>query len=103
MGLTLLAGPATRLYAAYREELARLGLWDRSQLRAAAAERLAGDLDAWQGQPVFAYGFEDLTETGRALVRGPAGRSEGTVSLPYEPGRPAFEWLGRTSEGPARP
>src|SRR5919109_1473591 len=97
-----LAGPLARLYAAYREELARLGLWDRPQLRAAAAERLAGDLDAWQGQPVFAYGFEDLTETEWALVRGLAGRSEVTVSLPYEPGRPAFEWLGRTSEELAR-
>ena len=97
-----LAGPLARLYAAYREELARLGLWDRPQLRAAAAERLAGDLDAWQGEPVFAYGFEDLTETEWALVRALAGRSEVTVSLPYEPGRPAFEWLARTSEELAR-
>jgi ATP-dependent helicase/DNAse subunit B len=93
-----LRGPLARLYAAYREELERLGLWDRHLLRAAAAERLAGDLSAWQGQPVFAYGFEDLTAAEWALLEALAGRTEVTVSLPYEPGRPAFEWLRQTSE-----
>jgi len=93
-----LEGPLGRLYASYQEELDRLGLWDRHQLRAAAAERLATALEAWEGQPVFAYGFEDLTETEWALLRALAGRADVTVSLPYEPGRPAFEWLGGTSE-----
>ena len=97
-----LEGPLARLYASYREELDRLRLWDRHQLRAAAAERLANAFDAWDGRPVFAYGFEDLTETEWALVRALAGRSDVTVSLPYEPGRPAFEWLGETSEELAR-
>ncbi|HEU4942367.1 MAG TPA: hypothetical protein VFT18_03825, partial [Gaiellaceae bacterium] len=97
-----LDGPLARLYASYREELERLRLWDRHQLRAAAAERLANAFDAWDGRPVFAYGFEDLTETEWALVRALAGRSDVTVSLPYEPGRPAFEWLGETSEELAR-
>ncbi|MGH3101578.1 MAG: hypothetical protein ACRDPU_11365, partial [Thermoleophilia bacterium] len=81
-----LEGPLARLYASYREELDRLRLWDRHQLRAAAARRLANQLDAWDGHPIFAYGFEDLTETEWALVRALAGRSEVTVSLPYEPG-----------------
>ncbi|HET8652353.1 MAG TPA: PD-(D/E)XK nuclease family protein [Gaiellaceae bacterium] len=97
-----LEGPLARLYASYRDELDRLGLWDRHRLRAAAAARLAGELDAWDGRPVFAYGFEDLTETEWALLRALAGRSEVTVSLPYEPGRPAFEWLAATSEELAR-
>ncbi len=97
-----LEGPLARLYASYREELDSLGLWDRHQLRAAAAHRLANELDAWEGHPVFAYGFEDLTETEWALIRALAGRSEVTVSLPYEPGRPAFEWLGETSTELAR-
>ena len=97
-----LEGPLRPLYAAYREELGELGLSDRNQRQAAAAERLASELDAWDGQPVFAYGFEDLTETQWALLRGLAGRAEVTVSLPYEPGRPAFEWLGRTSDELAR-
>src|SRR5215216_471018 len=96
---TDLEGPLAKLYAAYREELDRLGLWDKNLLRAAAAERLGSDLAAWDGRPVFAYGFEDLTATEWALLEGLAGRTDVTVSLPYEPGRPAFEWLGETSAG----
>jgi ATP-dependent helicase/DNAse subunit B len=94
-----LQGPLARLYASYREELDRLGLWDKQLLRGAAAERLAGDLEAWDGQPVFAYGFEDLTAAEWALLETLAGRGDVTVSLPYEPGRPAFEWLHDTSAG----
>jgi ATP-dependent helicase/DNAse subunit B len=94
-----LEGPLARLYAAYREELERLGLWDKNLLNAAAADRLASDLGAWNSRPVFAYGFEDLTATEWALLEGLAGRTDVTVSLPYEPGRPVFEWLRDTSEG----
>ena len=94
-----LDGPLAKLYAAYREELDRLGLWDKNLLRGAAAERLASDLDAWDGRPVFAYGFEDLTAAEWALLDALAGRTDVTVSLPYEPGRPTFEWLRDTSEG----
>ena len=54
-------GDLAALYAAYRAELDRLGLWDRDLLRRIAAERLQSDLGAWHGEPVFAYGFEDLT------------------------------------------
>jgi ATP-dependent helicase/nuclease subunit B len=93
-----LQGPLARLYGSYREELERLGVWDRHLLRAAAAERLAADLDAWDGRPVFAYGFEDLTAAEWALLETLSGRTDVTVSLPYEPGRPAFEWLRDTSE-----
>jgi ATP-dependent helicase/nuclease subunit B len=93
-----LQGPLARLYASYREELERLRVWDRHLVRAAAAERLAVDLDAWDGQPVFAYGFEDLTTAEWVLLETLSGRTEVTVSLPYEPGRPAFEWLRETSE-----
>ena len=93
-----LQGPLAQLYAAYRDELERLNLWDTHLLRAAAAERLAGDLHAWDGRPVFAYGFEDLTAAEWALVDALSGRTDVTVSLPYEPGRPSFEWLRETSE-----
>jgi ATP-dependent helicase/DNAse subunit B len=93
-----LQGPLADLYASYREELDRLELWDRHLLRAAAAELLAADLGAWDGQPVFAYGFEDLTAAEWALLDALSGRTDVTVSLPYEPGRPAFEWLRETSE-----
>jgi ATP-dependent helicase/DNAse subunit B len=94
-----LQGPLARLYDSYREELDRLGLWDRHLLRAAAAKRLASDLGAWAGNPVFAYGFEDLTAAEWALLEALAGRGDVAVSLPYEPGRPAFEWLSETSAG----
>jgi hypothetical protein len=78
-----LEGELAALYAAYRGELDRLGLWDRDLLRRRAAERVAGELDAWSGEPVFAYGFEDLTGAEWALLEALAGRTEVTVSIPY--------------------
>ncbi len=95
-------GDLAALYAAYRDELDRLGLWDRDLLRRHAAERLRSDLDAWHGEPVLAYGFEDLTGAEWALLEALAARAEVTVSLPYEPGRPAFASLRRTAEDLAR-
>src|SRR5437763_18155 len=93
-----LDGDLRVLYTAYRAELDRLGLWDRDLLRRGAAERLRSDLSAWDGRPVFAYGFEDLTGAQWALLEALAGRAEVTVSVPYEPGRPAFASLRRTAE-----
>src|ERR687888_560827 len=75
-----------------------LGLWDRDLLRRHAAARVANELEAWSGEPVFAYGFEDLTGAEWALLQALAGRTEATVSIPYEPGRPAFASLGRTMD-----
>src|SRR5438552_6747144 len=92
-----LDGDLAGLYAEYRAELDRLGLWDRELERGAAAERLAGELEAWGGRPVFAYGFEDLTGAQWTLLEALAGRAEVTVSLPYEPGRPAFASLEKTA------
>ncbi len=93
-----LDGELALLYAAYRDALARLGLWDRHVLRRRAAERLRSQLEAWHGQPVFAYGFEDLTGAEWALLEALAGRTEVHVSLPYEPGRTAFASLARTAD-----
>src|SRR5207248_1445524 len=84
--------------AAYRAELDRLERWDRDLLRRSAAERLQNVLDAWHGEPVFAYGFEDLTGAEWALLEALAARTDVSVSLPYEPGRPAFASLRRTAE-----
>src|ERR671934_48152 len=92
-----LEGELSELYGAYRDELDRLELWDRELERRYAAERVANELEAWEGRPVFAYGFEDLTGAEWALLEALAGRSEVTVSLPYEPGRDAFASLARTS------
>src|SRR5262249_39764006 len=57
---------------------------------------------AWEGRPVFAYGFEDLTGAQWALLEALAGRAEVTVSLPYEPGRPTFASLERTADDLSR-
>jgi ATP-dependent helicase/DNAse subunit B len=93
-----LDGDLAHLYTGYRAELERLSLTDRELIRARAAVRLATDLDAWHGEPVFAYGFEDLTAAEWSLLEALAGRAELTVSLPYEPARPAFASLRRTAE-----
>ncbi len=94
----LLEGDLGRLAVAYRAELDRLGFWDRDGLRRRAAERLTSDFDAWSGEPVFAYGFEDLTAAEWSLLEALAARAEVTVSIPYEPGRAAFASLERTVE-----
>ncbi|HZT84467.1 MAG TPA: PD-(D/E)XK nuclease family protein [Gaiellaceae bacterium] len=86
------------LYGGYRDELDLLERWDRGLLRRCAVERLRAELDAWGGEPVFAYGFEDLTGAEWALLEALAARTEVTVSLPYEPGRAAFAALRRTAE-----
>ena len=93
-----LDGDLARLYASYRAELDRLGRWDRGGLRRHAVERLQSDFDAWHGEPVFAYGFEDLTGAEWELLRALAGRTAVMVSLPYEPGRAAFESLRPTMD-----
>jgi len=97
-----LEGDVSRLYAAYRAELDRLGLIDRELLQRIAVERLRSDLDAWHGEPVFAYGFEDLTSAQWALLEALAARVDVSVSLPYEPGRPGFAALRRTAEDLSR-
>ncbi len=91
-----LEGPLGALYARYLEELDRLGRWDRPLRRRHAATRVANELDAWDGRPVLLYGFEDFTGAEWMLVEALSGRAEVTVSLPYEPGRPAFASLART-------
>jgi ATP-dependent helicase/DNAse subunit B len=93
-----LEGDLAGLYREYRAELDRLGLWDRDLQRRAAAERVGNELVAWEGRPVFAYGFEDLTGAQWALLEAISGRADVTVSLPYEPGRPAFASLERTAK-----
>jgi ATP-dependent helicase/DNAse subunit B len=91
-----LSGDLQRLYSAYRTELDRLGLTDRETVRMRAVERLASDFAAWDRAPVFAYGFEDLTGAEWELIRALAGRTDVTVSMPYEAGRVAFASLRGT-------
>ncbi|HET7044717.1 MAG TPA: PD-(D/E)XK nuclease family protein [Gaiellaceae bacterium] len=93
-----LAGELAMLYAGYRAELERLGRSDRQLREQHAVERVANELSAWDGAPVFAYGFEDLTAAQWSLLETLAGRAEVTVTLPYEPGRPVFASLRRTAD-----
>jgi hypothetical protein len=93
-----LEGELAALVDAYRAELRRLGVRDRDGMRRDAVERLRGDLDAWSGEPLFAYGFEDLTGAEWGLVEALAARTDVTLSIPYEPGRAAFAALTRTVE-----
>src|SRR4051794_16267090 len=97
-----LDGDLAELYRGYRAELARLQLWDTDLRRRYAATRVAGELAAWEGRPVYAYGFEDLTAAQWRLLEALAGRADVTVSLPYEPGRLAFASLERTAGDLAR-
>ena len=92
-----LDGELGELYTGYRAELDRLGLWDRDVLRRRSAERVLTDFEAWHGEPLFAYGFEDLTAAEWGLLETLSGRAEVQVSLPYEPGRVAFASLQRTA------
>ncbi len=85
------------LVRSYRGELDALSVWDRGVLRRRALERLSGELAAWDGRPVLAYGFEDLTGAEWRLLETLAARCDVHVSLPYEPGRPAFASLARTA------
>jgi ATP-dependent helicase/nuclease subunit B len=86
------------LVEAYRDELGRMRVRDRDGMRRDAVERLRGDLAAWNGAPLFAYGFEDLTGAEWALVESLAARTDVTVSIPYEPGRAAFGVLAGAVE-----
>jgi hypothetical protein len=84
------------LVAAYRRELEAVDTWDRDAMRRRALERLTGDLGAWGGAPVLAYGFEDLTGAEWRLLEALAARGEVHASIPYEPARPVFASLQRT-------
>src|SRR4249919_2604076 len=78
------------LVARHRAALDALGLTDRYGMRARAAELLESRLEAWSDRPVLAHGFEDMTVAQTRALRAIAARSPVTVSLPYEPGRPAY-------------
>ena len=54
-------------------------------------------LDAWDGRPVLAHGFEDLTAAEWRLLEALAARADVHVSLPYEPGRAVYASLSRTA------
>lgn len=90
--------PLAPLARAYRSELDRLGAWDRALLRRRAVERLTSEIGSWDGSPVLAYGFEDLTGAEWRLLEALSARTDVHVSIPYEPGRAVYASLQRTVE-----
>ncbi|MGI9659850.1 MAG: PD-(D/E)XK nuclease family protein [Gaiellaceae bacterium] len=94
---TEIEGPLQAIYAGYRQRIGELGLLDRAHVQRIAVEQLRAQRDAWQGAPIIAYGFEDLTSAQWALLEGLAARTDVSVSLPYEPGRRAFSALSRVA------
>ena len=77
--------------------------WDRDLLRRHAVERLRADLDAWHGEPVFAYGFEDLTGAEWALLEALAGRAEVDGLAAVRAGPTGLRVAAAHGRGPRRP
>src|SRR5206468_708748 len=106
--LAAAAGPDARLapaYASYEAALAETRRARRGAPVGRAADRLENELSAWDGAPVLAYGFDDLSPAQLRLLAALAGRCELLLALPYEPGRPllgslnaAFEWLAARAD-----
>ena len=78
------------------------GCWDRDLLRATPSSVSRTDLDAWHGEPVFAYGFEDLTGAEWALLEALAGADRGHRLASLRAGPAAFRVAPADGRGPRR-
>ena len=89
-----------RIYADYVRELDRLGRVDRELYAWRALDALRAAPHLWGAEPVFFYGFDDLTPLQRDAVETLARvvGVEVTVSLTYEPGREALVARAETVE-----
>jgi RecB family exonuclease len=85
-------GEVARIYRGYRRELERLGRVDAELFAWRALDALRAAPGRWGTTPVFVYGFDDLTALERDAIETLARivGVEVTVSLTYEPGRPAL-------------
>ncbi len=86
------ASDLSSLYVAYRRELDRLGMVDAELYAWRALDALRAAPGRWGADPVFFYGFDDLTALERdsieTLARIVGARV--TVSLTYEPDHAAL-------------
>jgi ATP-dependent helicase/nuclease subunit B len=89
-----------RIYGDYVRELDRLGRVDRELYAWRALDALRAAPYRWGGEPVFFYGFDDLTALERDAVETLARvvGAEVTVSFTYEPGREALVARAETME-----
>ena len=80
------------IYRAYAAALERLGRVDRELYTWRALDALRAAPGRWGPDPVFFYGFDDLHPLERDAIETLARvvGAEVTVSLTYEPGRPAL-------------
>src|SRR5437588_595421 len=83
----------------YMRELDRLGRADRERYAWRALDALRVAPYRWGAEPVFFYGFDDLTALERDAVETLARvvGVEVTVSLTYEPGREALVARAQTT------
>jgi RecB family exonuclease len=96
--------PARVAYAAdlvaiplrYAELLGRLGRVDQEEFAYGALDAARAVRTGWDVPPIFVYGFDDLTEIERDAIETLSSVAEAhvTVSLTYEPGRPALAARG---------
>jgi ATP-dependent helicase/DNAse subunit B len=89
-----------RIYGDYVRELDRLGRVDRELYAWRALDALRAAPHRWGAEPVFFYGFDDLTALERDAVETLArvAGAEVTVALTYEPGREALVARAETME-----
>ena len=88
------------IYSGYRSKLAAAGLVDGDLFAWRAVDALRERPDAFGRTPVFVYGFDDFTPLELDALETLATRVgvDVTVSLPYEPGRPAFRAVAELFE-----
>jgi ATP-dependent helicase/DNAse subunit B len=83
-------GDLAALAAAYAELRQRLDRVDSHQIAREAIASLKAGGDFWNRRPLFLYGLDDLTGNQLELIEGLAPLAEVTISLTYEPDRPAL-------------
>ncbi len=84
-------GDVSALFAGYALVRDRLGLTDRHGVAREAIDLLGAGGAGWWPQPVFVYGFDDLTRNQLDLIGALAAVAEVTVALPHEEGNAALE------------
>ncbi len=86
------AGDLASLYVAYWRELDRLGMVDAELFAWRALDALRAQPGRWGADPVFFYGFDDLTPLERDAIETLArvAGARVTVSLTYEPDHAAL-------------
>jgi ATP-dependent helicase/DNAse subunit B len=88
------------IYRGYRNGLEAAGRADPELFAWRALDELRLEPERWGRTPLFVYGFDDFTALELDALDTLAGRcgADVTVSLPFEPGRPAFKAVAHTHQ-----